>query len=89
MKTAAVKDKHLRLDETKIKKAKAILKTKTETETIEKALEFVISTDTKTVQRNEISRSILMRKERLQTIKGDVADWVREGRTERDHLYGG
>ena len=50
MKAATVKDKHLRLDETKITKAKAILKAKTETETIEKALDLVIATDTRVVQ---------------------------------------
>jgi len=74
MKPATVKDKHLRLDETKITKAKAILKAKTETETIEKALELVIATDTRVVQRNSIYKSILIRKNKLKMMRGNVAD---------------
>jgi hypothetical protein len=40
---SAIKHKHYALDETKIKHAKKLLGTKTETETIERALEEVIS----------------------------------------------
>ena len=89
MKTATVKDKHLRLDQTKIRRAREILGVRTETEAVEKALELVIATDSRTVRRNEIFKRVLTRRERLKTIKGDVADWVLEGRNERDKIYGG
>lgn len=42
MNTATIKDKHLKLDQAKIDRAKRILGVKTETEAIEKALEMVI-----------------------------------------------
>ncbi len=38
-----VKDKHLKLDQEKLDKAREILGTKTERETVEKALELVIA----------------------------------------------
>jgi hypothetical protein len=49
MKAAATarRNKHLILDQTKIKKAQRALGAKTETETIERALELVISEDEK------------------------------------------
>jgi hypothetical protein len=40
---SAIKHKHYALDEAKIKRAQKLLGTKTETETIERALEQVIS----------------------------------------------
>lgn len=89
MKTLSIRDKHIRLDQEKIEKAKAVLKAKTETETIEKALELVIARDTAFLERKKIMKSILARRNRLRTVKGDVADWIGEGRRERDKLYGG
>lgn len=89
MKALSIRDKHIRLDQKKIEKAMGILKAKTETETIEKALELIISRDTAFLARKKIMKSILARRNRLRTIKEDVADWVREGRTERDKMYGG
>jgi hypothetical protein len=89
MKSAAVKDKHLKLDQTKIKKAQAILRVRTETETVEKALDLVISTNTMSVRRNDVLRSIISRRDRLKAVQGNVADWVQEGRAERDKVYGG
>lgn len=89
MKPATVKDKHFKLDEAKIKKAKEILKARTETETIEKALEFVLATDLGIVKKNEVHMRILARRNKLSTVKGVVADWVREGREERNKMYGG
>lgn len=38
-----IKDKHLKLDQVKIEKIKKILKVKTETEAIEKAMDFVLA----------------------------------------------
>jgi hypothetical protein len=89
MKVATVKDKHLKLDQTKIKKAQSILRVRTETETIERALDLVIATNTISVQRNDVLRSMITRRDRLKTVPGNVADWVQEGRAERDTVYGG
>jgi len=89
MKTLTIKDKHLKLDQSKIERAKKILKARTETETVERALELVIATDTRAVQQSDILRGILTRRDRLKTIQGNVADWIHEGRAERDRIYGG
>lgn len=89
MKATAIKDKHIRLDQKKIERAKAILKAKTETEAIEKALELVISSDLDLHKRKECMKRILVRRDRLRIVEGDVADWIREGREERNRVYGG
>lgn len=44
-KTQVRKNKHFILDQTRLKQAQKILRTRTETETVEKALERVISED--------------------------------------------
>jgi hypothetical protein len=88
MKTA-IKDKHLRLNQEKIEKVKKIIGAKTETEAIEKALNFLIERDAFINKRREIMRKIILRRERLGKIKGDVADWIAEGRKERERIYGG
>jgi hypothetical protein len=87
MKTA-MKDKHLRLNQEKIEKVKKIIGAKTETEAIEKALNFLIERDTFINKRREIMRRIISRRERLGKIKGDVADWIGESRRERERMYG-
>jgi len=87
MKTAK-KDKHLRLDQEKIEKVKKISGAKTETEAIEKALNLLIERDTFMNKRREIVRRIILRREKLGKIKGDVADWIAEGRRERERMYG-
>ncbi|OGP64509.1 MAG: hypothetical protein A3K22_03005 [Deltaproteobacteria bacterium RBG_16_42_7] len=86
MKTTIIKDKHLRLDQRKIELVKKILRTKTETEAIEKALELVITRDTDASERKEIMKRILERRNSL-IVKGDVAEWIREGREERERVY--
>ncbi len=88
MKATAIKDKHIRLDQKKIERAKAILKAKTETEAIERALELVISGDLDLHKRKECMKRILGRRDRLGIVEGDVADWIREGREERNRVYG-
>ena len=88
MATISIKDKHLKLDQSKITKAKTILKAKTETEAIERALELVIKTDISTITRIDVMNRILARRNKLMAVKEDVADWVREGREERDKRYG-
>jgi hypothetical protein len=89
MKVVSIKDKHFKLDQTKIEKARGILNVKTETEAVEKALELVIAADTKSLHRNEILQRILARRSRVTAVRGDIAEWVREGRMERDRSYGG
>lgn len=89
MKATAIKDKHIRLDQKKIERAKVILKAKTETEAIEKALELVITSDLDLHKRKECMKRILARRDRLRVAEGDVADWIREGREERNRVYGG
>lgn len=89
MKSTVVKDKHFKLDELKIKKAKEILKARSETEAVEKALELVITTHAAVVEKNEVFQRIITRRARMADIRGDVADWVREGREERNSMYGG
>lgn len=86
METTIIKDKHLRLDQRKIELAKKILRTKTETEAIEKALELVITRDTDASERKEIMKRILERRNSL-IVKGDVVEWIREGREERERVY--
>lgn len=66
-----------------------ILKAKTETEAIEKALELVITSDLDLHKRKECMKRILARRDRLRFVEGDVANWIREGREERNKVYGG
>ena len=74
MKAVAIRDKHIRLDQRKIERAKTILNAKTETEAIEKALELVIAGNAATIKRKEVMKSILARRDRLGIIKGDVTE---------------
>lgn len=89
MKAATVIDKHMKLDQRKIEKAKGILKAKTETETIEKALELVITENLDNLKKRGAMERIVARKNRLAPIKGDVAEWIGESRKQRDRTYGG
>lgn len=89
MKTANTRDKHLKLNQEKIDLVKEILKAKTETEAIERALDLVITMDRNTQKRKKTGARILSRRNSLERIKGDVADWIREGREEREKAYGG
>jgi hypothetical protein len=83
MRTATIRDKHLKLDQKKIDMAKKILGVRTETETIEKALEMVIQKEKAESKRKEVVDRILARRQRLK-IEGDAAELVRIGREERD-----
>ncbi|MBM4141603.1 MAG: hypothetical protein FJ242_09030 [Nitrospira sp.] len=84
---AFIKDKHLKLDQRKIDMAKQILGVKTETETIEKALDVVIQKSAAVAEREKVVKRILARREKMKAIPGDVADWIRESREERDSRY--
>jgi hypothetical protein len=83
MRTATIRDKHLKLDQKKIDMAKKILGVRTETETIEKALEMVIQKEKAESKRKKVVDRILARRQRLK-IEGDAAELVRIGREERD-----
>lgn len=88
MDTAIIKDKHLKLNQRKIDMAKQILGVKTETETIEKALDIVIQKSTAVAEREKVVKRIFARREKMKAIPGDVADWIRKSREERDRRYG-
>jgi hypothetical protein len=83
MSMTAIKDKHLKLDQRKIDRVKKILGLKTETETIEAAMEMVIQKEKAESKRKEVVDRILTRRQKLK-IKGDAAELVRIGREERD-----
>ncbi len=88
MKTDMVKDKHFKLDQNKIDSAKKILGVKTETEAIDTALEVVIKSYDLKKERLHLVDRILKRREGLKKTHDDTAEWIREGRKERDRLYG-
>jgi hypothetical protein len=80
--------KHLRLDQDKIERAKRILKAKTETETLDKALERVIQEDRERLRRKKLTKSMIELRSRFGKMKEDSAEWVRLARKERTLSYG-
>jgi len=88
MNTVSIKDKHLKLDQKKIDRAKQILGAKTETETIEKALAMVIQQSSAVAERSKVVKRILSRRAKMKAIPENVVEWIREGREERDNRYG-
>lgn len=84
----AIKDKHLRLDQKKIDAARRILGAKTETETIEKALEMLIQKEKSENKRKEVVCRILARRAKMKPIAEDTSEWIRKAREERDSRYG-
>lgn len=82
-----VRDKHFRLDQRKLEEARRILGAKTETETIEKALDMLIQKTVSAEERRRVVGRILERREKLGVVAKDVADWIAEGRQERDRRY--
>ena len=75
--------KHLRLDQGKIERAKKILKAKTETEAMGKALERVIQEEKERLRRRELMKRIVQLRSSLGKIQEDSAEWVRLARKER------
>jgi hypothetical protein len=75
--------KHLRLDQEKIDRAKKILKVKTETEAMDKALDMVIQGDQERLRRRKLMKRIVELRSRIGKIEEDSAEWVREARKER------
>ena len=78
-----LKNKHMRLDQEKIEKAKRILQANTETETIERALDKLIQEEEERLRKRRIMKKIIDLRNSLRAIKDDPAGWVRAGRDER------
>lgn len=78
-----LKYKHMRLDQTKIRKAQRILKAKTETEALDKALDMVIHEDQERLRRKKIVQRIVDLRKNLGHIEEDTALWVHLAREER------
>jgi hypothetical protein len=79
--------KHLRLDQDKIERAKKILKAKTETEALDKALAKLIQEDREKLRRRELLKRIIELRSSLGKIEEDSAEWVRSARKERTSSY--
>jgi hypothetical protein len=79
-----LKNKHMRLDQDKIEKAKKILRVKTETEVIDRALEKVIQWDRERLQRKTLFRRILELRNSMGKMEEDPALWVKLARRGRD-----
>lgn len=75
--------KHLRLDQEKIDRAKRVLKVKTETEAMDKALDVVIQSDQERLRRRKLLKRIVELRNRIGKVREDSAEWVREARKER------
>jgi hypothetical protein len=75
--------KHLRLDQDKIERAKKILRAKTETEAMDKALEKVIEEDRERLRRRGLLKRIIELRNSVGKVKEDSAKWVRMARKER------
>ncbi len=82
----AIRDKHLKIDQRKIDRAKQILGLKTETETIEKALDIVIKKSAALAGRERVVKRILTRREKMKAIPGNVTDWIRDARERRQKI---
>jgi hypothetical protein len=78
-----LKYKHLRLDQGKIERAKKILKAKTETEAMDKALERILQEEKENFRRRNLMKRIIQLRNSLGKIKEDSGEWVRLARKER------
>jgi len=79
--------KHLRLDQDKIERAKKILKAKTETEALDKALEKLIQEDRERLRRKALLKQIIELRGSMGKLRDDTAEWVRLARKERALSY--
>ena len=75
--------KHLRLDQEKIEKAKKILKARTETEAMDRALENVIERNQELLRRERVMKRILEFRRSLGKMREDSAEWIRLARQKR------
>ena len=81
------KYKHMRLDQEKIDMVRKILGAKTETETLNKALDKVIQEDQIRIRRTKIIQQMTELRTRLNKTKEDTSEWVRIARKERAKFY--
>ena len=82
-----LRNKHIKLDQDKIERAKKIFKAKTETEAMDKALEKVIQEDRERLRRKKIMKRIVELRNGIGKIQEDSAEWVRLARQERTLSY--
>ena len=75
--------KHMRLDQEKVDRVKKVLKAKTETEAIEKALDNVIQADRTRLRKRRILDRMMELRATIGKVQEDSADWVRSARKER------
>ena len=78
-----LRNKHLRLDQEKIEKAKRILKAKTETEALDKALDRVIEDEREMRRRRKVMKRMIELRNSVGKLQEDSAEWVRLARQER------
>lgn len=82
-----LRNKHVRLDQRKIEKAMKILKAKTETETMDKALDGVLERERERLRKKKVMNRIIELRSSLGKIKEDSAEWVRLARQERTTVH--
>ncbi len=78
-----LRNKHLRLDQDKIARARRILRAKTETETLDLALDRIIQEEQEKTRKKKVMGRILALRNTLGKMGEDPADWVRAARKER------
>ena len=81
------KYKHMRLNQEKIDMVRKILGAKTETETLNKALDKVIQEDQRRIRRTKIIQQMVALRTHLSKTKEDTSEWVRIARKERAKSY--
>jgi len=81
------KYKHMRLNQEKIDMVRKILGAKTETETLNKALDKVIQEDQRRIRRTKIIQQMMDLRTHLNKTKEDTSEWVRIARKERAKSY--
>jgi hypothetical protein len=82
-----LKYKHMRLNQEKIDMVRKILGAKTETETLNKALDKVIQEDQTRIRRTKIMRQMIELRTHLNKTKENTSEWVQIARRERTKSY--
>jgi hypothetical protein len=78
-----LRNKHLRLVQDKIARARRILRAKTETETLDLALDRIIQEEQEKTRKKKVMGRILALRNTLGKMEEDPADWIRAARKER------
>jgi hypothetical protein len=84
-----LRHKHMRIDQGKIDRVKKVLKAKTETEAIEKALDRVIEADRRQLKKKRILDRMIKLRKTIGKVHEDSAEWVRSAREERVASHAG